>query len=425
MGAKLVRDRFDTIPFIVMLAAESADTLEDDVLVKFGSLLEGDDPVYGLLQAFCDRERQRHSLALDPKQQISLLTILASEFEGSFDQDSLQLAVELIQGNRLTEVELERLSNHALLSDDGGRFSFRFSFVKDYLLGRSLSQWLVGEALHPLVPIDKILAECYSESGSLLEEASFLIRQQLPSPQWRESLKRKWDEGRFSGDSRRGLSKMTFRICKDATRLTKEATEAAFYILGPCKDEIINVPISGTLSGFDFSGKRFEACNFRDVEFYNCTFGNETSFVNCNFIGTLIVDHCDNFGLSQRCGGELSESARSVFQREKKDNSLPITKEQILEAMNYFFSRFRRGNGIRTRQYAGMVRVIESRFSFGRILLKGAERSRAIEALDLGGGEKVFKVLNTHDIRIFLDNGLPVGTVRAMYNYITGKLDIK
>jgi hypothetical protein len=69
-------NQIDFIPFVVMLAAESADTDSDENVEKFGTQLSSEDPLGGLLLTLCQREIHRHNLSISAESQLQILETL-------------------------------------------------------------------------------------------------------------------------------------------------------------------------------------------------------------------------------------------------------------------------------------------------------------------------------------------------------------
>ena len=131
----VVGGHIEQVPYVAVLAAESADTEQPERLARFGKLFSEPDPVRGLLLAICERERERQKLTLTAEEQVELFSELVAEFEGSvYHRDELQLCGET-RGYR--KAQLRKLRSHWFLSArPGERYVFQYPFIEDYLMAR-------------------------------------------------------------------------------------------------------------------------------------------------------------------------------------------------------------------------------------------------------------------------------------------------
>src|SRR6266404_893848 len=317
--------RFEAIPFVVMLTAESADTESTDVASRYGALLSADDPVQGLLLAFCDRERIRHSLKLSPSHQLMLFELLAVEFGPVFQRDDILLCLQEIQAQ---DDEYARIVNHALLRFSRGMFRFQYDFVEEYLIARRIKQWLIGvdndevsaRALHAIV----------RRQGSLIDRCAQLISGNLPN--WANVAEQRWDSLPDDAVARSGFVSLVLGLVKRFTGgIRRDHTDMLLQVFRASQTRTFeSLDFRGPITGLDLRSIKFQRCTFTNVEFANCAFNEQTRFVGCAFEDQFAVTSCDDFRLAhfdRECSFSLQ--ARGVVQREQGQKNLPVTQRQL------------------------------------------------------------------------------------------------
>lgn len=161
------------VPFVVMLAADSADTEKSDFAAAYGELLESSDPLHGLLLAICERDEFRHKMPAEmtAEKQISILELLAGEFGNQISDDDVQLA--FAESGIDPDLRV-KIVDHSLIRRHGKRYAFTFDFVYDYLRSSILLKWLKGSVNETTVK--NVLVACAEQPGNLLDGAADLIR---------------------------------------------------------------------------------------------------------------------------------------------------------------------------------------------------------------------------------------------------------
>jgi hypothetical protein len=410
------RAKFEAIPFVVMLTAESADNEHTDVVARYGSLLAAEDPIAGLLMAFCDRERVRHELRLDPAQQIRLFQLLAVEFGPIFGREELELALDFVGGN--VRGEYVRIRDHALLRFSEGQFRFHYDFVEEYLVARQLRDWLLDNTAKVDIAV---LYAILRRHDSLLDRCAQLIG----AADWKTGAKLKWASLPDDSTARTSFINLMLGLVKRTSGATrKEDTEMLLAIIGNQGTRSFQeLQFSGSISGLDLQGIEFIDCRFKNIEFSNCNFDQNTRFRRCSFDGKLGLTACDNFGAADfddKCS--LSLTARGVIQKEQGRKKFPITETQVAEAVREALESFKIGAaGFKTRK----VESVESRLRhivFAELVIKALETEGVVERIKVARRNEIFKLTGTAETRIFLHNGTQVGNIKKAIDRLFTKL---
>lgn len=415
-GAIAVRrpDRIDLVPYVVMLATESVTSDESGARDPFGPQFSADDPLESLLLAFCRREQGRHRLPINPTGQIELFEALATEYPGGFGEPELALALELYGPTGETPA-VERIVHHAFLRPETGkssRFVFRFPFVPEYLLARAVAKWF--SSCQGTV---RTLRELSGFSGAVDRAAELIVGR--VGRDWERRARDAW--GSLSSDHPAARANF-FQLAVRLARLTAEQprenlTSLLIAALGDVEKRILSgLDLGGSVSGLDLSDMAFERCAFRDFEWITCKFDELTVFRHCRFEGTLRFTNCSEV---DRISWDLdtctfSLLARAAIQeRLAAPGRLPVTDDQIRGWVADVLRRFRRGAvAFVTRKEEGV------RGSTNQVTKHG---NRVIDALISHGvfarftndRRKMLKVAAGHDVRVFLENGSVVGSVKA------------
>jgi hypothetical protein len=399
--------KFEAIPFVVMLTAESADTEQTDVLSKYGALLSADDPVEGLLLAFCDRERIRHSLKLSPSNQLTLFELFAVEFGPAFQSEEILLCLEDIHA---PEDEYGRIVNHALLRSSRGLFRFQYDFVEEYLIARRIKRWLIGtddgavnaRALHAIV----------RRQGSLIDRCAQLISGNLFD--WVTVTEQKWKSFPEDGAARTGFVSLILGLVKRfAGGTRRDHTDVLLQVFGALDNKTLSaLDFRGPVTGLDLRNIQFQRCVFTNVEFANCVFNERTQFLGCSLEDQFTVTSCENFRFAQfdrDCSFSLQ--ARGVVQREQGQKNLPVTQRQIVSAVRDAVRYFQMGSAGFANRKVELLKLRLRHVPFADKLLAKLENNHILERRTQSGVEE-FVLVRTAEARVFLQNGTKVGHIK-------------
>jgi hypothetical protein len=412
--------RFETIPFVVALAAESADVDDSARLENYGVLFDSNDPLEDLLLKFCDRERLRHRLKLLPAEQLLFFQTLAIEFGPNLTTEDISLALEDTCGE---DTDFTSLCNHALLVKDGDHYQFRYDFVEDYLVARVVAARVLGQESAGNWS-DRALRICSERSGPLVDRCLELIVSNSDGDLLGR-IRAAWDTRPAEPIAEAGLTRVMIELAKRLAAGTRRDHAALLLEIIGDRSEVRSfkqLNVAGSMVGLDLSGIRFEECRFVDLEFANCTFDSDTEFNRCYFDGKLFITTCKGFTKTQFHDCELSVFARTTIQRENSElRRVPVTEEQIINAVQYVLSYFQIGAaGFRTR----LAESIERRarhLPFGAELLRVLQQSGVLEVFSMSAGN-AYRVAVTADVRMLLQNATPVGSVRAAIDSLSKRL---
>jgi hypothetical protein len=401
--------RVDSIPFVVMLAAETADRNDLSTLERYGSYFSS-DPLEGLILAFCNREQNRHRLPLSAEEQLRMLQILATEFDSPYSVEDVDLAIGFVSADAGSDAA-RLISNHALLVLDDKSLRFRYDFVSDYLAARVVRDWVADGSTNTQVV--RALTRCADGGGALVDRCLDLLTTNGP-PNLIELARTRWAHRPDETVVQAGLTRLFVELSKRLTPTSrKEHTETILSIFGT--DTLYSVRdlrLGGSLSSLDLAGVHFDRCHFTDLELSNCRFDESTRFTQCSFLGRLSITGCENFAaadIADTC--TLSVLARSVIQHEQGARKrFPITEEQIVAAVRQTLASFQIGAaGFRTRLVDNVERRLRG-VTFRDRMLRSLEALGVIDRYNMSGGE-AYKVSATADVRVFLQNSTRVGKV--------------
>ncbi len=408
--------RFEAIPFVVMLTAESADTERTDVVSRYGSLLSANDPVQGLLLAFCDREALRHSLKLDPFQQLRLFELLATEFGSAFSEEDIELCLQDIQA---PPDEYARIANHALLRYSRGRFRFQYDFIEEYLISRRIKQWLLESDSDEVGT--QALRAVVRRQGSLVDRCAQLISGEVSD--WIAAAEAKWASFPDDPVARSGFVILMLGLNKRFTGgARRDQTEVLLRIFGGLKEwNFRGLDFKGSISGLDLRNIRFNQCRFSNVEFTNCLFNEKTRFVECSIDDQFVITSCEAFSLAQFDRCSFSLQARGTIQREQGQQKLPITQRQIIGAMRDALRYFQQGSAGFTNRKVELFNARLRHVPFADQLLESLEKNRIIERR-LQAGTEEFILVRTAEARVFLQNRTHVGHIKRVIDQLETEL---
>ena len=319
-----------------------------------------------------------------------------------------------------------QLTGHALLDYSAGRFWFLFPFVFDYLRARVISRWLYSNS--NTNSAEKALRACAGQPGSLLDGAAQLSLS-TATESWITAAQRR--NGLFELDRLALCGFFHFiGVLAKASNLgeRRDVTRALSTIFGKgdtsCFKELY---LAGGVSNLDLRNLSFRSCEFGDLEFTKCTFDKSTHFIGCTFSGRLIEDGCTGFGaVDVDLSCILSAHARSTFQSAQVHGIKPdFTKAQLDNAAYDILHRFTRGSmGFLTRKQEGILVAAKRAAPFGTELLRTLLSEGALESF-VSRSIEMLRVKETRGVRVFLQNGLKIGSVNRALLRIARELHIQ
>ena len=411
----------ELLPFVVMLAADSADTEQSDHAAMYGEMLESADPLKGLLLAICDRDQIRHGLPkeLTAESQLHFLEMLVSEFGSPIADEDFELS--LLEIGFEPEIKA-KFADHCLIRRKGERYVVTYDFVFDYLRVSVLLKWL--QATNEKPTPTNILMACAGQPGNLLDGAADLIRS-VCGPQWinlaHERFLDSFDNGqsRWNDKCEAGFFHLVLALAKRESQ-REERIEKLLLVLGD-KDrrEILGLYLEGAIDNLNLKGVRFRNIRFGDIEFAHCDFDESTELINCAFQERLFVeDSCNGFGHVVCRDCSMTPQVRSTFQRLKVENiDQRITPEQIDDAIVSVLRRFRRGEGYKTCKEDGVRGTARNLHGFGDEIVDTLVEHAVLDRFR-HGNLRMLRVNATGDIYQLFHNNYKRGRLKATRDHL-------
>ena len=367
------------------------------------------DPIGPLLEAVCERENERQKLSISAEKQMAIFEELFRDFPEDIPRTDLALYIEL-HASGLDAGALERFESHAFFSP-GKDVCPRFETLRVYFVARWLATRLENIESDETIPlilernsagntdvfdflVDRFLT---MEEGTVCAALSHALQMIQTRTRW---------EGAASA-----VFHLAQRLAKEFEKTRSTRTDRLLNYLR-LASPIRKIAVIGQISGLDFSNLTFENCIFKDVELYNCRFGNNTRFVKCRFDGSLAFENCEGAGLARTIECVNSEEAREEWDIQAgRASARTITRSSARSALREALRRFVGPYGLSSIKYvdrnSGVLARNPCRDQLWECLLKEGilERHRISGVSD--GGLKVADSADArHEVRNFLDNAI-------------------
>lgn len=343
---EMQRDRADGIPLMLELIALY---VEDNTKATPFPLSQ--DPLGHLLEAICEREDVRQKLDINSQKQMLIFENIFRDYAEEIPKEYLALYVEEF-APEVTQDTISRFESHALLSTVGPAGLIpRFETLRVYFVARWLANQLEGT-------VEKDISSAATELLSMHAAGSSDIFDHLVD--------------RFAGDPKEktqacifhavrmvraranweGASSAIFHLCQRLAHLYEKERRARArivleFVSGQSRrnDEVNNIAVHGQINGLDLSGFTFARCEFKNLEFYNCSFDDRTVFSNCRFVGGLSFSNCSNANAAILDECRLSDTALLSWEERKNRNPRRLLTERnarlaIRDILRKFENRF-------------------------------------------------------------------------------------
>jgi hypothetical protein len=185
--------------------------------------------------------------------------------------------------------------------------------------------------------------------------------------------------------------------------------KALLELLGINKS-VNDLAIIGQISGLELGGLEFTKCQFKDLEFHNCSFDETTKFIDCRFDGEVSFVNCRLAGAASFSNCTFSEIAESEWDRQAGRASRAIITEKIAkDALREILRRFIGPFGFSSMKEADKNSGIIKRNPCGETAWDELIRGRVLEHHHISGvpdgGLHVSENEDIrHEVRSFLDN---------------------
>ncbi len=368
------------------------------------------DPIGPLLEAVCERENERQKLGISSSKQMAIFEELFSDNQEDISQTDLAVYVQF-NAPEVSASALERFESHAFFSP-GKAVTARFETLKVYFVAR----WLANRLEH--AESDELLAKILERNSAgdtdvfdFLVDRFLRMEKQTVLAALAHALKMVQARQRWEGATS-ALFHLAQRLAQRQESSRSARTALVLDYLGLTKS-VKKVSVIGQIGGLDLSGLRFEGCIFKDIEFHNCRFSDDTEFVKCRFDGSLAFENCEKAGLAKLDECVVSEPAQDEWDKQAgKASRASVSKNVANEALRLALRRFIGPYGFSTIKEAdrntGLLAKNPCRVQVWDNLLRAGILSRHhISGMKSGGGLNVTDRPDVrHEVRNFLDNAV-------------------
>jgi hypothetical protein len=412
----------EALPFVVMLAADSADTDETDLAAAYGAALESADPLRGLLLAICKREQLRHGLPkeLSAEAQLDLLENVAGEFGSEITDEELQL---VLADRRLPSSAKDKFDDHSLIVRKRQAYQFTYDFVFDYLCASVLLRWLQGAS--DTRSAVSVLNICADQPGNLLEGTADLVLS-VCGQAWvtlargryhalceAKGLDRRWQAGMFH---------LVHAVAKRDAQQEERLKKLLEVLGGADTKSLSNVYLEGAIDNLDLRAVSFRNITFGNIEFASCRFDETTRMEDCTFSANLDFENCHGAGLLTITGGSTSVHARSALQREQvRGVDRRISTDQIEEAIRFVLWKFHRGAGLKSIVEDNIRSSAKSSFAFGEQVVDVLIKFGVLERFQSATRHNV-KILAKSDVVQLVNNNYKRGRLKEAFDELVRRL---
>jgi hypothetical protein len=405
--------RLWSVPLIVFLVCESADSSAADVEEPYGAIL-ADAPLTAIFLMLCAREKLRRQLQMSADDQMRLFRTIAIELAPVFSARDIEDVCE-VEFSALPIEQRELLRSHALLNclpED--QWTFRFDFLRDHLRAEGLREVLTGRDPSTAgAQLVRLLAPEANGQGAAVEHFIRAVAQGGDS--WQRHVRSalgaltRLRSGVLSQQMRRAQSALlhiAIRMAEQSSISRKERTAEIQSIFG--EHPFRQIYIEGPVVGLDLTTVRFEECEFRDAGFRNCQFSESTAFIRCRFVGTFDGTACEGLVGATLDNCEYSTDAREFFLTLRGSDRTPVDRDHVVEILAAVLRRFWSHGHFKTLTERDALRGPAGRSPLGRsveeeLLKETVLYHHTISGVGKDAGLAVSKE-GMAEVRAFLDN---------------------
>jgi hypothetical protein len=363
-----------------------------------------------LVEALCEREAVRQSLALSARDQVAVFKQFAADQamgeEPTTDLLEYAIATEVPRLSATARAEcLDRLTPHPLLTfgRDGNWF-----WTQEQVKFLLLSQWLIEGAMQAdQSAIARFLQRNVLAQGERNDLAAMIVEVAPTAGKGTredvvdaiiKAVRRGGSYSASEGPVRDGRALVSGIVLRSVDRILPHSSphrdRAALFVKLCQGPPIVGVPFSGTIARMDLSGLSFQRCRFDHVMWASNRFSAGTKFCECHFSGGQ-VEHCEHFGAAMFENCTWDQDAGALIRNEQvREGRRGYTSDDLKADIKSVVDKFIVAGGVSFRT----VNAVN--------LKKGAIRGsryadQVVSAL-------VGKVLEVHRISGISDNGLNV-----------------
>ena len=386
------------------------------------------DPLGPLLTAVCEREEFRQELSVSAEVQMAIFEDLFRDFSDDIPAEWLDTYIEdHVPG--ITKDAVARFHSHAFLTT-GKDFRPRFEILTVYFVAR----WLAGRLLNAVTAEESQVTEILArQSGGNTPILDWLVSRfsMLPNDKLLAATRHAFEMIRAKQEWRPASAALFHLIAGVAHQnqpTRRERTEFIAHCMSAYEGSQIRfgrTGLEGQIEGMDFGGVQFERCAFKDIDFRNCRFDEQTRFARSRFDGSLDFENCEGAALIKVDECELSELAERGWDRQFGRASRPAindaaAKDALRQILRKFTGRFGFSTIKEEDKNAGPI---------GRNPCKDAaweelERCGIVERHEISGVKDAGLHISDqdevrHEVRSFLDNAILGPTLSKVAQSIT------
>jgi hypothetical protein len=288
------------------------------------------DPLGPLLESMCERENVRQQLNISALRQMQIFEELFRDSPEHISRSDLAFYVQYAVPD-VTKDVLLRFESHAFFSP-GNDVKARFESLKVYFIARWLANRLEEAIDNPASA--KSITDLLEKSASgdtdvfdFLVDRFFAIERPTARAAITHAVQMARPRARSDG-AVSALFHLAQRLAHRVESTKIGRTSALFDYLG-VSQSVNEFSIFGQISGLDLTNVEFVKCNFKDLEFHNCTFDRSSGFSECRFDGELAFVNCTLAGAASLSGCEFSEVAEREWDKQAGRASRSIVTERI------------------------------------------------------------------------------------------------
>ncbi len=408
-------ERPSGVPFILSLIAQyvrgSVHLIEVNPYMA--------DPLERLLEDICRRENLRQSLDIEPTKQLELFEELFREYQESIQLTDLQMYLDVICNINDKETA-NRFTNHVFLTrTEKDTFGPRYEVLRVYFIARFLAKGLLELTTKtPRQQIARLLAKNSTGKTQVIDWLILQLRNLEQTTLIRSihhalAIIRDQDNRSTLSQSSSAIFHVVSSLISGGDKDERTRLLCDFYNIDRSGTVVFKaVVFAGVVRSFSFRDAIFEKCEFYDVEFKNCTFGDASTFRTCSFYGNLKFTNCSNAGSikTQICTfSRESEFALDVIRN--SHSRMELKRSFAEEALSRSLRKFRKDNRFIPIQYEHRKTGFKPGNPYNETVWQELERAGLIHSHHIsgvtGGGLNIVDDKNVRrEVSSFLDNGV-------------------
>lgn len=246
------------------------------------------DPLHSLLLKICDREVERQKLQTNHEQQLLAFRELAVEHPQDVNP-TFQASDVCVCG--FLEEDLTHLATHHLLRHESKEnLRFAYEFLGPYLRALAVVEFLREGTIDLKQNLTTLMSNDMEASGHLYEQTLSMLLDHTDKDLICTNIASLYKVLDAKQDAK--ARSFLFHLLAGLLNLKEDPGRLFELTVGEpfLQHRIVqNLQLWGKFEGLDLSQVRFNKCRFTDLQLKNCRVDAKTSFIECEFRGTLSV----------------------------------------------------------------------------------------------------------------------------------------